>query len=343
MSPDRWVSKRAYTLLASQFLGNLTLMSNVTSPPITVRLYKPDDSVKWNDFVAASKNGTFLFNRNYMEYHSDRFIDSSLIVYRNDEIAALLPAHIEINMLHSHNGLTYGGFVILNEMTTPVMLNIFDACFNFLRRQGISAITYKTIPHIYHRQPAEEDRYALFRADAQLYRRDLLSTIDMGQRLPAQLRRRRGAVKATRAGVEVVESTDWVPYWALLTKHLESRFGVRPVHKVEEILHLHGQFPHNIRLFTAVSGKELLGGLVIYETETVAHLQYAAATAEGLKLGCLDQIFFYLLDVVFADKRWFDFGNSTERQGRHLNSGLVIQKEGFGGRAIAHDFYRVNL
>jgi hypothetical protein len=129
----------------------------------------------------------------------------------------------------------------------------------------------------------------------------------------------------------------------LLATHLEDRYGVRPVHDVDEILLLHSRFPKNIRLFTATRDGRLLGGLVIYETETVAHLQYAAANAEGLALGCLDGLFFHLLDVVFAQKRWFDFGNSTERQGRYLNSGLVIQKEGFGGRAIAHDFYQLEL
>jgi hypothetical protein len=165
----------------------------------------------------------------------------------------------------------------------------------------------------------------------------------MDRRLPIQARRRRGAAKADRAGVQIAESTAWAPYWALLTAHLEQRYAVKPVHDVEEIQRLYAHFPQNIRLFTATLSDVLLGGIVIYETETVAHLQYAAASADGLALGCLDQLFFHLLDVVFADKRWFDFGNSTERQGRHLNSGLIIQKEGFGGRAVAHDFYRVKL
>jgi hypothetical protein len=311
--------------------------------PVTVRRYNQADAKIWNAFVAASKNGTFLFNRAYMDYHASRFSDFSLIVESSGEPIALLPAHRDGDSLHSHNGLTYGGFVLSDRMTTPVMLDVFSECCAFLRGQGIATLTYKTVPHIYHRQPAEEDRYALFRADAVIYRRDLLSTIDMGRRLPTQQRRRRGAAKADQAGVEFGESTEWAAYWSLLTAHLEDRYGVRPVHDCDEIRLLHDRFPKNIRLFTAIRDDSLLGGLVIYETENVAHLQYAAASAAGLALGCLDRLFFYLLDFVFADKRWFDFGNSTERQGRYLNSGLVIQKEGFGGRAITHDFYRLTL
>lgn len=307
------------------------------------RAYAAADRDAWNAFVAASKNGTFLFDRGFMEYHADRFVDHSLVVHRGEELLALLPAHRVGTEVHSHDGLTYGGFVLSDRMTTPLMLEVFACCCRLLREQGMTALLYKTVPHIYHRYPAEEDRYALFRADAVLHRRDLLSTIDMGNRLPSQRRRRRGAAKAGQAGVEIAEADDWKRYWALLTAHLDERYGVKPVHDLAEIGLLRDRFPANIRLFTVSRRDALLAGVVIFETATVAHLQYAAASAEGLALGCLDLLFFHLLDVVFARKRWFDFGNSADRQGRTLNSGLVIQKEGFGGRAIAHDHYRVPL
>ena len=44
--------------------------------------YTPDKANEWNKFIAKSKNGTFLFDRNYMDYHSDRFHDYSLLFYR---------------------------------------------------------------------------------------------------------------------------------------------------------------------------------------------------------------------------------------------------------------------
>ena len=61
----------------------------------------------WDDFVLASKNGTFLFMRGYMEYHADRFTDSSLIVTgEGDRIVALLPANRTGDTIVSHGGLT---------------------------------------------------------------------------------------------------------------------------------------------------------------------------------------------------------------------------------------------
>ncbi|MGG5824041.1 GNAT family N-acetyltransferase [Falsiroseomonas sp. HW251] len=293
--------------------------------------------------MEASKNGTFLLSRDYMDYHAHRFEDCSQMVYADGHLAAVLPAHAVQSQIHSHQGLTYGGFVVSRGMTTPLMLDVFSVVIDDMRRRCFTAAVYKTIPHIYHRMPAEEDRYALFRANAVLYRRDLLSAIDMARRPVPQDRRRRSAAKAMRSGIDASESDDWSGYWALLETHLQGRYGVLPVHSLDEIRLLHARFPHNIRLFVATLKGALVGGAVIYETHEVAHLQYAAANSDGFALGALDHLFFHLLNDVFATKRWFDFGNSTEQQGRWLNDGLVEHKEGFGARAVAHDYYRFTV
>ena len=39
---------------------------------------------EWDAFVGASKNGTFLLTRPYMDYHADRFTDHSLIARGDD-------------------------------------------------------------------------------------------------------------------------------------------------------------------------------------------------------------------------------------------------------------------
>ena len=53
-----------------------------------VRRYTPDKANEWNRFVAASKNGTFLFERQFMDYHADRFTDCSLMFYRDNALYA---------------------------------------------------------------------------------------------------------------------------------------------------------------------------------------------------------------------------------------------------------------
>ena len=40
----------------------------------------------WDSFVDHSKNGIFMFKRNYMEYHKARFVDNSLMFYEGDKL-----------------------------------------------------------------------------------------------------------------------------------------------------------------------------------------------------------------------------------------------------------------
>jgi hypothetical protein len=313
------------------------------APAFVIERYRPADAAAWDAFVRSSKNGTFLFERGYMDYHSDRFADHSLIVRAGGEIVALFPANRVGDELHSHQGLTYGGFVVSDAMTTPAMLDLFEALLAFLRHEGFRRLHYKTVPSIYHRLPAEEDRYALFRTGAMLTRRDVLSVIPAGRRGPVQARRRRGAAKADRQGVIVAEARDWGPYWAILSDHLKARYGVAPVHTLAEIELLRGRFPDAIRLFQARLGDEVAAGVVVFESAMVAHVQYIGSSERGRETGALDAVFRHLIEDVFAEKPYFDFGISNEEQGRYLNRGLIEQKEGFGGRAVVHDFYALEL
>jgi hypothetical protein len=308
----------------------------------TIEPYKQDDQDDWDAFVRASKNGTFLFLRNYMDYHADRFADRSLIIRNSDGVVALLPANQTGSELHSHAGLTYGGLVTSSTMTTPLMKDVFEVLRDYLRQCKISALHYKTVPTIYHRIPAEEDRYALFCANAVLTRRDVLCVIASGRPTPTiQARRKRGAAKAERNGIEVTRSEDWSGYWDVLAAQLEQRYATRPVHSLPEIDVLRQRFPDSIKLYVARKDTEILAGAVIYESDIVAHVQYIASSEKGRTFGALDKLFMDLLTGPYRNKTYFDFGISNEQQGRFLNRGLIEQKEGFGGRAVVHDFYRL--
>jgi hypothetical protein len=320
---------------------------------------------EWDAFVRASKNGTFLLTRGYMDYHADRFADHSLLV-RDPErrLVAVMPAHATEGGIESHGGLSYGGLVTGPEMKLPVLLRVFEAAAGCLVANGFRTWGYKTIPHIYHRHPAEEDRYALFLMGAQAVRRDLLLVVPADDRLPFQTRRERGTKKARTAGVEVQEQPTFADYWPLLTETLAERFAASPVHSLEEITALRERFPGNIRLFTATlaeagaqrgrpasprcasasaGGPHVLAGVIIYESDRVAHCQYIAASSEGRAVGALDLLFDHLLNVVYRDIPYFDFGSSHEDGGRAVNLGLIEQKEGFGARSVVHEHYSIDL
>lgn len=73
-------------------------------------------------FIATATNATFLHNRDYMEYHSDRFEDFSLMAYDNhSHLIGVLPANRTNNELWSHQGLTYGGWLMAPKHVVPQM------------------------------------------------------------------------------------------------------------------------------------------------------------------------------------------------------------------------------
>jgi hypothetical protein len=316
---------------------------NANLQEVHVRRYQSSDENLWNDFLARSKNGSFLFHRNYMEYHRERFEDASLLVFnRSDQLIALAPANRKGDVFQSHGGLTYGGIVIDERMSAALFLEIFKALLAHLQERSIAAVEYKTIPHIYHRYMSEEDLYALFLCGAEIYRCDALSVIGY----PERPRFRKGRIsersKARRLGLRVERSEDWEAYWDILTENLRSRYGQTPTHDINEILLLKSRFPSNIHLHCAYNGAELQSGCVIYETERVAHLQYMASTPQARQTGALDLLLSHLIEDVYAHKAFFDFGISNEDNGHYLNHGLIDFKEGFGARTVVQQFFRVD-
>jgi hypothetical protein len=309
----------------------------------TVTPYTQLDREPWNDLVHRSKNATFLFDRNYMEYHADRFTDASLLVRSDRTVVGLFPANRSGGRVVSHGGLTYGGMLLTATTTIDEALQIFDAVLDHYADAGAEEMIYKTIPSIYHAIPAEEDRYALFLHDAKLIRRDILSVVDYRREIAWQERRIRSIKKARQGGLGVDESRDFQAFWPILANNLSERYAVAPVHSVAEIECLAGRFPENIRLFGAFRDGAIMAGAVVYLSKEVCHMQYNAANAEGKAIGALDAVLADLVDRYRGTVRYFDFGVSTEKDGQYLNRGLVEYKEGFGSRSVVHDFYRLDL
>ena len=311
---------------------------------ITVSPYTNDRSNEWNAFLSGARNATFLFHRDYMDYHADRFVDHSLMVYENGRLQAVLPANLGSDgVLSSHGGLTYGGFVFRKNVHLVTALIIIRATLAYLQDEGILLLRYKALPTFYRTTPSEEAEYALFLLGAHLYRRDATLTVDLRNLSRFAKGRKSEIAKARRTGVVVEETKDFGPFWAeALVPNLRTRHGLAPVHTVEEISLLASRFPDNIRQFCAYADGSLAAGVTMYETETVAHSQYIGLNDIARRTGALSFLMAHLITEVYADKRYFDIGVSTEEGGRWLNTGLVAWKEGLRGRCFCHDFYEID-
>ncbi len=297
---------------------------------------------EWNEFVKYAKNATFLFHRDFIEYHSDKFEDYSLLIFRKDKLVALLPANREGNHVYSHQGLTYGGLILARDVKFEIVLYIFKGLLIYLNNKTIKTLVLKQIPLIYKVLPSEEVIYLLFLLKSNLIRRDTLSVIDLSERLEISNNRMEGFKRGIKCALTVKEEDSFELFWnVILIENLKNKHNIQPVHSLEEIMLLKMRFPNNIRQFNVYNGDKIVAGTTIFESKYVAHSQYISGDENKNSLGSLDYLHEHLINNVFKNKKYFDFGTSNENNGLNVNKGLQYWKEGFGARTITQDFYKI--
>ena len=318
-------------------------------PPIRVRPHVPAEDGVWDALVGRSWNGTILHTRRFLGYHGDRFLDQSLVVEdQHGTIRAVFPAAVDparAGTVTSHPGATYGGIVHDGWIHGGRAIHVVGSLASHYRSLGFRSLYYRPVPYIYHRVPAQDDLYALFRLDAQRHRCDLSTTIDLSHERRMRKGRRASLQKARRLGVEV--EWNWSAlenYWPILEEALARRHGVRPAHSVEEMALLADLFPNEISLAVARRNGQIAAGAVFFHCPPVLHLQYIGSTEPGRTVGAVDMLIDSgITAAADAGDRYFDFGVSTENQGRTLNESLHRFKASFGAGGVAYEHYDVDL
>ena len=222
-----------------------------------LRRYTADDKPLWDSFVLDSKNGTFLFQRNFMEYHQDRFVDHSLLFFdAKNRLVALLPANETKNgkgekTLISHQGLTYGGFILSAQSGVTHLLHCMKVLMQYLQENQFKHFIYKAVPSIYHRLPAQEDLYALFRYNAHISACNISCSIALQSciQTPTERRRCRGLAKAEILGYLTCEGS-LSDFWPIMQDNLMQRYQASPVHSLSEMQLLQ---KHSPKTFGALS------------------------------------------------------------------------------------------
>lgn len=330
---------------------------------------------KWDAFVKASRNSTFLFYRDYMDYHRDRFNDFSLLSYKGERLMAMLPANLtDDGVLHSHQGLTYGGWILPeHHLDGAEMIPMWDAWLDFCRRERIHAIDYKPLPYIFAAQPSQEDLYLLWRYGAEVSQCQLSSVIDLSCRLPFNQQQRRNLRKSMAEDVGIREESDVADFMKLLEECLRERHDAKPVHTSAELQLLRNRFPENIKVYTLRAGGEISAGVCLYlggrekdnagdempepspcrsglkvgncrKVSGYVHCQYIASSRAGREKGLLTRLMSYLIDMAEEDGyRYYDFGTSNEDSGHYLNPGLLRQKYSLGARGLTFPRHLLRL
>lgn len=310
---------------------------------ITIKQYSSEDFDRWNVFVKTAKNSLFMHDRNFMEYHADRFEDHSLLFYDDDELLALLPANKCGDELISHGGLTYGGFITNAKMKQYKMLECFDVLKEYMTKNGFSSFVYKIIPYCYYTNSAQEDLYALFINDAQILKIEPSSVIDFRYPIKMPKGRKAQISRAKREGVVIELSEDFDNFIELENSVLAEHHNTKAVHTGFELKLLYSRFPTNIELYSANYQGKMIAGAVVFVYNNVVHTQYLAANDIAREIGALDLCISEIISKYSTSKQFLDFGISTENGGRVLNNGLISQKEGFGARTLVYQTWKMKV
>lgn len=306
--------------------------------------YSPKYYDSWNEFVLNSVNGTFLFHRDFMEYHSDRFEDYSLMVFDNDKLVAVFPANIHENTVYSHQGLTYGGLIVQNGERTTNQLKYFEHIFDYLTNQQIAQLIIKEIPVFYHQHFNDILPYLSYVTEAKIIKSEICSVIDLATPFRISKSILRDAKSAKKKGITVNETDDLSFFWErILTANLNKKYHTNPVHTYDEIALLKHRFPDNIRFYELKLDNKIIGGTVLFINKDVVHVQYISGLKDYRQLGGLDLLFTELIKYFQNTKKYFDFGTSNEDNGKKINQGLLFWKEGFGARVCTQKTYSFSL
>ncbi len=309
-----------------------------------VRTYQSADYASWNEFVAQSKNATFLFHRDFMEYHSDRFDDFSILVLdKKQKIKAILPANKIGNTLYSHQGLTYGGLVLQQKTKLQDVVEMLKMVLQFLQDQHIFSVQLKQLPSIYCDFPSDEMEQLCFLLKAKLIRREALSVVDFSRKIEISRVRKRGIERGQKMELDIKEVSDFEEFWSkMLVPNLQERYHAKPVHSLSEITHLKSKFPENIRQFNVYFENEIIGGVTLFVTKNVLHPQYISGNKKfNTKYGGLDFLYHYVMTNLATTQRYFNFGSSSENNGLQINTSLHYWKESFGGRTVVQNYYEI--
>ena len=306
---------------------------------LSVTRYSAADKERWNALAANARNGLFLFQRDYMDYHEDRFHDCSALIFDGHELVALFPASIEKSgQVRSHAGLTFGGLIASPKLRGDTAIAATEELLTSLRNWGGAELEVRLVPSWLSTYPTEDFAYALWRKGFTLGRRDLSSLLPLTNSIGFNSSKQQAVKKALQSGVRVVDGP-LDEFHALLSTVLQERHDTAPVHSRAELELLQSRFPHQIKLRTAHLAGRVEAGVLIYCYPTAWHTQYMATSETGRVTGALDLLISNVIEEARLDgAEYLSFGTSTTDAGRTLNSGLLFQKESFGARSITHDF-----
>jgi hypothetical protein len=308
-----------------------------------IEVYSENNFELWNDFVGKANNATFLFHRNFMDYHKDRFNDNSLLVFYKDVLVAVMPANKLEQELHSHQGLTYGGLVFGEKVTEAEAKSIFQAILSYLKTNAFNVLYIKQLPDFYFTKSSFKS--LLKKISYEPYKSNMTLAVDLKDEINFHKSKLKNYRKAVRNNVQVRESQSFDEFWNnILIPKLKEKYNSKPVHTLVEISYLKDKFPKRIRQFNAYLNDDIIAGITLFDKGNVVKSQYGAASNIGEDNKAIDYLFIELINMFKSiGKDYFSMGTVSDYSKKGYNEGMLKQKQELGCKVFAQDIYKITL
>ncbi len=306
-------------------------------------------SDEWDKFVWSSNNGTIFHTRKFLSYHpKERFVDSSLIIKKDQKWIALLPAVSKKDRmgkcLISHAGASVGGPVVTSALSFRDTFRLVDTLVEHAKKNSFVSISMTLPPQIYYCRPSNYLDFALLDLGFTYLKREVSSVIPLDFAEEDTLlifspESRRAVRKAIKMEVEVAECQDYFTFYNILKRNLKLRHNVQPTHTLDELILLKTIFPERIKLFTASLQNKIIAGIVLFICNTKVALAFYISHDEEMQMyRGVNMLFYEVIRWTIRKKlKFLDFGIFTLNM--KPNWGLAKFKESFGAQGIFRETF----
>ena len=262
-----------------------------------------------------------------MDYHSDRFEDFSVLIYKNESPVGLIPANRSKNTVYSHQGLTYGG-LLLENFDAMFSKEIMEAVKTFYKNNGVTDFQLKSFPSSYPQFQSTLPFSFFKNPKTKMIMTHKSLAIDFSKEVKFHKTKLKHQRKGLERGLKILLDNDFKTFWTeVLTPMLKERFQTKPLHSLEEIEQLHSFFPNKILQYNVYLDDKILGGITVYNKGSVVKSQYSATTLEGQKNYAIDVLFLYLIEhFKNSGAQFFCMGTVTTKDTLGYSPGLLKQK-----------------
>lgn len=303
--------------------------------------YNNEHKAEWDAFVKQSDNFSFLFYRDYMEYHSDRFSDLSLMLYEKGKLKSLLPGNRANGIFYSHQGLTFGGMIHEPHFTYEKASLCLDHFTSFLNGEGLTQMILKSQPFFYTCSLNHIQDYLFNHRQLQQQKQDIGAFIHCANHeFPKSSIEKR---KLRLADFYVGEDSSLDEFWAVLEENLNQQHGSKPVHTLKEIKSLAKLFPDNIKLFTIRNAvtNNIDAGTLLFDNGSVVKMQYIATSDSGRTNRAIHAMYYLFISQYKKTKKYIDMGTCMTED--HVNTSLLYLKQRFGAEAYCTGRYTLAI